>query len=210
MRVADRNPHAVAAEAGYPGLPGAEHRRGAHVHGDLAVGLHADQADPGARLDRELRAVRQAVLDEVAREHPGAVAAHLGYAAVGVAVVHEPLGGQAGRLPDGGARGGDGSRGGQRGRGGRRQHVVQRLRGAECAGSALGQRGGQHLHLDNAEYPVRADPGAAVTQAAHQSGRKVKLSVGVGQDHEVVLRAVSLREVHALDAIRRSPRGPRP
>ena len=94
---------------------------------------------------------------------------------------------------------GDGGRGGERGRGGRGQHVARGAVGAgrpERAGAALGQRRGQDLDLHDAEHSVRADARPAVAQPAHQIGREVELGVGIGQDHEVVLRAVSLREVH--------------
>ena len=97
--------------------------------------------------------VGQALLDEVAREDPDAVAAHLAGRAVGVAVVHVPLG--VGGLA----------------------HVVRR--GA-----------------DHTQYAVAADAGPPVAQRAHPRGVEVAVDgpVVVGQQHEVVLRAVPFQE----------------
>ena len=58
----------------------------------LAARFRTDLPQPGPRGHGELRACGQAVVEQVAGEHPDPVAAHLGDAAVGVAVVHEPLG----------------------------------------------------------------------------------------------------------------------
>ena len=67
--------------------------------GAARQGLHAR-----ARADAQgLFQGRQAGVDEVLREHPRAVAAHLGHRAVGVAIVHEPFrsgGGGGGALVD--------------------------------------------------------------------------------------------------------------
>ena len=57
----------------------------------LAVRLRPDQPGPAAGRDGELGPAHQVVVEQVPGEHPDAVAAHLGQAAVGVAVVHEPL-----------------------------------------------------------------------------------------------------------------------
>ena len=68
----------------------AAHLRSAHVHRDGAIGLHPDLPGPGPRLHLQRRALGQPMAEQVAGEHPDAVAAHLRDAAVGVAVVHEP------------------------------------------------------------------------------------------------------------------------
>ena len=62
----------------------------AHVDRDVAVGLDAHGAGAAARGDGELVPALEAGVDEVAGEDARAVAAHLGGAAVAVAVVHEP------------------------------------------------------------------------------------------------------------------------
>ena len=77
---------------------------GAHVHGELGRPAPRATSRTPARVPiGELRPGGQAVVEQVPGEHPDPVAAHLGDAAVGVAVVHEPLGappvGQAGPVP---------------------------------------------------------------------------------------------------------------
>ena len=56
------------------------------------VGGDADGLDPGARRDAERAAEDEPLAAQEGGEDAGAVAAHLGERAVGVAVVHEPLG----------------------------------------------------------------------------------------------------------------------
>ncbi len=76
--------------------PGQQGR--AHLHGDVAGGavggVLRDPGPPHARPggDGERSGLREAGVHQVAGEDADAVAAHLGDAAVGVAVVHEPLG----------------------------------------------------------------------------------------------------------------------
>ena len=93
VRVADVDMDRRPRPVGHRHLGLAEDPRDAHVGGpDVAVaghGLHA-----GARRDPDrLVGGHQALLVQVAGEDPDAVAAHLRDRAVGVAVVHEPLGG---------------------------------------------------------------------------------------------------------------------
>ncbi len=168
VRVADADPQAVPDHAADHGPSRAEDGGRAHVHADLAVRFHADLADPGPGRHRERRPGGQAVLQQVAGEHADAVAAHLGDAAVGVAVVHEPL-----------------RRAGFRGASGRGTGFPRsRWPGA-------GQRGG----TDHPQHAVRPDPGPAVAQPRGGGRREVMLAAGVGQDHEVVLGAVALGEL---------------
>ena len=97
------------------------------------------------------------------REHPHAVAAHLGDGSVGVAVVHEPVvGADAGR------------------------EVVEHSRRLQRAGAG------------DPQYPVRADAAAPVTQGRDRGGAQVVVDVEVGQHDEIVLRAVSLGELHGF------------
>ena len=74
----------------------------AHVDGDVAGRRDVHLLQAGPRTDREPPGLLGTGVDQVAGEDAGAVAAHLGERAVGVAVVHEP-GGRvrlAGRLGD--------------------------------------------------------------------------------------------------------------
>src|SRR5450759_227867 len=61
------------------------------VDGD-EVALETDELDAPPGSDRELVSGLQALTTQVCREHPSPVATHLGRAAVGVAIVHEPPG----------------------------------------------------------------------------------------------------------------------
>src|SRR5665811_1318568 len=63
----------------------------AEVDGD-EVALETDELDARPGGDRELFSGLQTLTTQVCREHPGTVATHLGRAAVGVAIVHEPPG----------------------------------------------------------------------------------------------------------------------
>ena len=56
------------------------------------VALEMDELDAPPSGDRELVGGLQALTTQVCREHPSPVATHLGRAAVGVAIVHEPPG----------------------------------------------------------------------------------------------------------------------
>src|SRR5665647_1888040 len=56
------------------------------------VALETDELDARPGSDRELVSGLQALTTQVCREHPSPVATHLGRAAVGVAIVHEPQG----------------------------------------------------------------------------------------------------------------------
>ena len=115
-----------------------------------------ERLDARARADRERRSVerREPRLVEVAREHPDAVAAHLGLRPVGIAVVHEPL-------------------------------------GTGCRGiRPLIDRRGPH----DAEDAVRADAEPAIAQRRDLVVREIEGAIGVGEDHEVVARAMALRE----------------
>src|SRR5690606_26453845 len=94
--------------------------------------------------------------DEVGAEHPDAVAAHLGGAAVGVGVVHEPFG--------------------------------ARVVGEHS--STLGQLRGTH----RADDAVAPDAEAAIREGGELRVREGHLTVGVGEQHEVVAGSVSLGE----------------
>src|SRR4051812_48486955 len=80
------------------GLPGTSGGAGAledgraHVYRHVTRFAQLDALEAGAGEDLELAGGSETVVDQVAGEDPDAVAAHLGDRAVGVAVVHEPLG----------------------------------------------------------------------------------------------------------------------
>ena len=92
VRVSDRDGQPGQPLAARLRRPGAEHGNRAHVDGELAVRLHPDRPRPGPGADRQLRPGGEALLEQVAGEDPDPVPAHLRDAAVGVPVVHEPLG----------------------------------------------------------------------------------------------------------------------
>ena len=124
---------------------------------------------PVAGRDGQLARLGPALVDEEAGEDPDAVAAHLDGRAVGVAVVHEPLG----------------VAGHRRGRG---------IRGCP----------------DDPQHAVAADAGATVAEPLDALVGEVERAVGVGQQHEVVLRAVPLDEPGHASRLRRRGSATRP
>ena len=108
------------------------------------------------------------LLDEVPGEDPDAVAAHLGDAAVGVVVVHEPL-------------------------------------GARVFGESGGTLGDGSATAHRADHPVGADTEMPIGQiAATARASRSILAVGVGEQHEVVARALALGEVEVVVITRAS------
>ncbi len=132
--------------------------------------------------------------DQVPGEHPDPVAAHLGDAAVGVAVVHEPL--RPGRAARGPGR-----------------SIAAPVR-ADCPGCAADCAGRARRPVSGAPYrpqhPVRADARpAGRTAGPRDAAVSPAGAVRVEQDHEVVLGAVPLREPHEpIVASARSSRSP--
>ena len=95
MRVADVDAETRACDGQ---VLGTHERLAARETPDAEVGLEpvavaADRAHPGAGADGDGFAgvqLGEPLVEEIPREYPDAVAAHLGDAAVGVPVVHEP------------------------------------------------------------------------------------------------------------------------
>ena len=169
MRVAHVHAHARVAARTQKRRRRTQHHRRAHVDGDGGpvagdVVKRHDLAPRPRAHPQRGHLLGQAGREQMMREDADAVAAHLGDGAVGVAVVHEPVVGADLVGPPG-----------------MRQRVED---------PRLHQRTG----AGDPQQPVAADARTAIAQGRDQGFGQVEGGVGIGDDDEIVLRAVALDE----------------
>ena len=188
MRIADRNPQALADRPPTSRTPGAE---------DIGAPI-STLMPPSGRTSTRRGPPRVAmvnsspsarpVFEQIPCEHADAVAAHLGDAAVSVPVIHEPEG--VSRL----IRCGQNTCSGPP----HRRHLLRSARrnGSPARfGPRTGRVGPHRGGRTTRSTPSPPSPALRSHSRATSAG-KDREPIGVRQDHEVVLGTVSLREPH--------------